>query len=433
MQTSLHGIAEAAKQHKRKRFRSLYSCFNRVLLEQAYRELNKDAAAGIDGVTYEEYGGNLQCNLLDLEERLKGKRYHAKLVRRVFIPKAGGGQRPLGIPALEDKIVQNLARRILELLFEPLFLDCSYAYRPDRSARQAVENLQNELRQKYVWVVESDIKSFFDTIDHDQLIEMVKTRVDDEAFIRLIRKWLNAGVLNSDETVDMPTGGTPQGGVISPILANIYLHFVLDRWFDGDVKKKSGGEAYMIRYADDFVTAFRYHRHAASFLRRLPARLEKFSLKLAPDKTRKLMFNRFRKSESGVFSFLGFEFRRIVTRKGKDTVKLRTDSKRMRRIVREFKEWCKNHRHKRIAWIMGMVKAKLRGLRNYFGVRGNSAFLRNLNLIFRRTLYRWLNRRSERKSYAWPTLSRIWTMYNVSSLRRLDNEGYQLSFLQFLC
>lgn len=432
MQTSLHGIAEAAKQHRRKRFRSLYGCFNRVLLETSYRELNKDAAAGIDGVTYEEYGTNLVANLLDLEDRLKRKAYHARLVRRVFIPKAGGGQRPLGIPALEDKIVQNLARRILEALFEPLFLDCSYAYRPYRSARQAVEDLQKEIRQKYTWVVEADIKSFFDTIDHEQLIAMVKTRVDDEAFVRLIRKWLNAGVLNPDNTISNPDGGTPQGSVISPILANIYLHFVLDRWFDGDVRKNSGGDAHLVRYADDFVAAFRYHRHAASFLRRLPNRLGKFSLKLAPEKTRKLMFNRFRKTDSGVFSFLGFEFRRITTRRGIDTVRLRTDPKRMRRIVCAFKEWCKAHRHKRIAWIMGMVKSKLRGLRNYYGVVGNSIFVRNINSLFGTTLYRWLNRRSERRSYSWPTFSHIWKMYNVSSLSRLDNEGFQLSFLPFL-
>jgi group II intron reverse transcriptase/maturase len=433
MQTSLHGIIEAAKKNKRKRFRSLYGCFNLALLEESYRELNKDAAAGIDSVTYEEYGKDLQRNLIDLENRLKRKAYHAKLVRRVYIPKASGGQRPLGIPALEDKIVQNLARRILELLFEPLFLDCSYAYRPGRSARQAVEELQDEIRNKYVWVVEADIKSFFDTINHDLLIEMVEKRVDDRAFVYLIRKWLNAGVLNADKTVERPQSGTPQGGVISPILANIYLHFVLDVWFTGDVGKKYNGEAHLTRYADDFVAAFRYHRDAASFLRRLKNRLEKYSLKLAQDKTRKLMFNRFRKSESEVFSFLGFEFRWATSRKGNDHVCIRTDSKRCRRIVREFKEWCKSHRHKRIAWIMGMVKAKLRGLRNYFGVIGNSDFLRNVNLLFRKTLYRWLNRRSERKSYAWPTFSRIWEMYNVSSLRRLDNEGLQLSLVPYLC
>jgi hypothetical protein len=262
---------------------------------------------------------------------------------------------------------------------------------------------------------------------------MVEKRVDDRPFVYLIRKWLNAGVLNTDQTVERPHNGTPQGGVISPILANIYLHFVLDGWFTGDVGKKYSGEAFLTRYADDFVAAFRYHRDAASFLRRLKTRLEKYSLKLAPDKTRKLMFNRFRKSESEVFSFLGFEFRWTATRKGKDHVCLRTDSNRLRRIVREFKEWCKCHRHKRIAWIMGMVKAKLRGLRNYFGVTGNSDFLRNVNLLFRKTLYRWLNRRSERKSYAWPTFSRIWEMYNVSSLRRLDNEGLQLSLVPYLC
>jgi RNA-directed DNA polymerase len=432
MQTSLHGIAEAAKQHKRKRFLSLYSCFNRVLLEESYRELNRNAVAGVDEVTYDEYGKNLLSNLIDLEGRLKRKAYHAKLVRRTFIPKASGGQRPLGIPAFEDKIVQNLARRILEALFEPLFLECSYAYRPYRSARQAVEDLQTELREKYVWVVEADIKSFFDTINHDLLIEMVKTRVNDEAFIRLLRKWLNAGVLNTDGTVETPTRGTPQGGVISPILANIYLHFVLDRWFDGDVKKKCDGDAHMVRYADDFVTAFRYHRDAASFLRRLPRRLEKYSLKLAPEKTRKFMFNRFRKAESETFSFLGFVFRRVTTRRGIDTVSVRTDPKRLRRIVGEFKEWCKKNGNRRIAWIMGMVKAKLRGLRNYFGVTGNSACLRSLNLLFRSTLFRRLNRRSERKSYAWPVFSRIWTMYNVSSLRRLYDEGFQLSFLTFL-
>ena len=432
MQTSLHGIAEAAKRNRRRRFQSLYSCFNRVLLEESYRELNKNAAAGVDGVTYEEYGKDLQRNLLDLEDRLKRKAYHAKLVRRTFIPKASGGQRPLGIPALEDKIVQNLARRILEALFEPLFLECSYAYRPERSARQAVEQLREEIRNKYVWVVEADIKAFFDTINHDLLIEMVEKRVHDEAFTRLIRKWLNAGVLNLDGSIDRPQGGTPQGGIISPILANIYLHYVLDRWFYGDVKKRGSGEAYMVRYADDFIATFRYHADAASFLKRLPRRLGKFSLKLAPDKTRKLMFNRFQKYVSGSFSFLGFAYRWVRSAKGVDTVSLRTDPKRMRRIVRQFKEWCKGHRHKRIAWIMGMVKAKLRGLRNYFGVRGNSVFLKQVNLLFRRTLYRWLNRRNERKSYTWPVFTRIWKTYNVSSLQRLYDEGMQTSLLPYL-
>jgi RNA-directed DNA polymerase len=433
MQTSLHGIAEAARRHRRRRFRSLYSCFNRVLLEQSYRELNKGAAAGVDGVTYEAYGKDLQRNLLNLEQRLKSKRYHAKLVRRAFIPKPTGGQRPLGIPALEDKIVQNLGRRLLEALFEPLFLECSYAYRPGRSARQAAQQLQEQLRYVYVWVVEADITSFFESIDHDLLVEMLRTRIKDEAFIRLIQKWLRAGVLHRDGSVEKRESGTPQGGIISPVLANIYLHFALDRWFETEVKRASDGEALLVRYADDFVAAFRYHRDASRFHRSLRRRMAKFSLGLAEAKTRKVQFNRFKKAESGTFSFLGFEFRRVVTRRGFDTVRIRTDRKRVGRIVKGFSEWCRTHRNMRMWWIMAMVKAKLRGLREYFGVPGNSASLRELNLLFRRTLYRWLNRRSERRSYTWVTFGRMWDMHNVSSLRRLYAEGYQLSFLPFVC
>ena len=432
MQTSLHGIAQAAQRCKRRRFRSLYSFFNRVMLEQAYRELNKDAAAGVDSVTYEEYGKNLQRNLIDLEERLKQKRYHARLVRRVFIPKSNGGQRPLGIPALEDKIVQNLARRILEALFEPLFLDCSFAYRPHLSARQAVETLQEEIRRKYVWVVEADIRKFFDSIDHELLVKMLELRVDDRSFIRLIRKWLNAGVLNPDGSVDHPQNGTPQGSIVSPVLANIYLHYALDKWFKSDVERKSDGNAFLVRYADDFVAAFRYHRDAASFHRRLKTRLAKFSLILSEEKTRKLMFNRFHKKESETFRFLGFEFRWITTRRGIDTVRITTDPQRMRRIAANFKEWCRIHRDKRMAWIMGMVKSKLNGLKNYFGVVGNSKRVRQIYDIFRYTLYRWLNRRSERKSYNWQTFMQMWDYYNVSNLSRLNNEGLQLSFLQYL-
>jgi group II intron reverse transcriptase/maturase len=400
-----------------------------VLLEQSYRELNKDAAPGVDGVTYSEYGKDLQRNLLNLEQRLKNKRYHAKLVRRTYIPKPTSGQRPLGIPALEDKIVQNLARRILEALFEPLFLDCSYAYRPGRSAREAAQVLQEQLRYTYVWVVEADIKSFFDSLNHDLLVEMLRKRINDEAFIRLIQKWLRAGVLHKDGSVEARQCGSPQGGVISPVLANIYLHFTLDRWFESDVRKKSGGEALLVRYADDFVTAFRYHRDAARFLRRLRRRMAKCSLSLAEKKTRKLQFNRFKKAQSCTFTFLGFVYRRIVTRRGYDTVSIRTDRKRQRRIVKQFSDWCRTHRNKRMWCIMGMVKAKLRGIREYYGVTGNSNSLRELNLLFRRTLYRWLNRRSERRSYNWTTFGRVWDMHNVSSLQRLYAEGYQLSFL----
>ena len=402
------------------------------MLEQSYRELNKNAAVGVDSVTYEEYGRNLQDNLINLEQRLKQKRYRAKLVRRAFIPKSNGEQRPLGIPALEDKIVQNLARRILEALYEPLFADCSYAYRPNLSARQAVEKLQEQLRHKFVWVVEADIRKFFDSINHEILIQMLEKRVNDQAFIRLIRKWLNAGVLNADGSVEQPTCGTPQGGIVSPILANIYLHYALDLWYKNDIEKRSGGESLFVRYADDFVAAFRYHKDAASFYRRLKTRLKKFSLDVAEEKTRKLMFNRFRKEASETFSFLGFEFRWVKTRRGIDTVRVTTSPKRLQRIAAEFTAWCKKHCNRRIAWIMGMVKAKLMGLRNYFGVPGNSIQVRKVYSIFKLILYRRLNRRSERRSYNWKTFMQMWDYFNVSHLQRLNNEGIQLSFAQYL-
>jgi group II intron reverse transcriptase/maturase len=432
MRTSLHGIAQAAQAHRRKRFRGLYGCFNRVLLEQAFRDLNKKAVPGVDGVAYHEYEQNLERNLADLEERLKTKRYRARLVRRTFIAKANGGQRPLGIPALEDKIVQNLARRILEILFEPLFLDCSYAYRPHRSARMAAEKVQEELRGRYSWVVEADIKSFFDTIDHERLIEMIKTRVDDEAFIRLIRKWLKAGVLTPRGEVERPTEGTPQGGLVSPVLANIYLHFALDKWFEEEVKKKAKGETVLIRYADDFVAAFRYHGEAARYQRELKKRLEEFGLAVAEEKTRKLMFNRFRKDESETFDFLGFEFRHIVSRKGHDTVWMRTSPRRQRRIVKAFALWLRKNLSKRSVWLLGMVKTKLKGLREYFGVRGNSAAVRRMHDLFYRTCFRLFNRRSQRKSMTWPQFGRMWNAYNVSSLRRLCDSGQQMTLLPCL-
>jgi RNA-directed DNA polymerase len=216
MQTSLHVIANAARRDKNKRFRSLYSLFNRVLLEEAFRKLNRKSASGVDEVTWQEYESNLEENLIDLEERLKQKRYWPRYVKRVYIPKPNGKKRPLGILVLEDKIVQQLATDILMALFEPLFLDCSYAYRPNRSAKQAVSDLHYNIQQEYVWVVEADIKGFFDHIDHLWLLKMVEKRVNDRAFIGLISRFLKSGIRLPDGTTEYPEYGTPQGGVSTP-------------------------------------------------------------------------------------------------------------------------------------------------------------------------------------------------------------------------
>lgn len=434
MQTSLPAIAQAARKEKGRRFRGLYSMLNRANFEVAYQELHKNAAAGEDGVTYREYGKNLVQNLADLELRLKEKRYRAKLVKRVFIPKGNGKERPLGIPALEDKIVQYVVREILQALFESLFFDSSYAYRPHRSPRQAVEKLRDELMSQYVWVVECDIAGFFDNINHVWMIKMLESRINDKALIGLIRKWLRAGVLKPDGAIEYPERGTPQGTIISPILANIYLHFVLDQWFERTVKQAMTGRAILVRYADDFVAGFKYHADAARFYRMLPERLKKFGLTVAKEKTRKFMFNRFRKEDSETFEFLGFEYRWIKSRKGKDIIHVRTSRKKLRKIIQELKQWVLKHSSKRLKWIMGMIKAKLRGLYTYFGVIGNSASLKEIYNLYCRTLYHLLNRRSQRKSFNWKTFSYIVRFHGIVRYKsNLFDTGIQLSLLSHLC
>jgi len=433
MQTSIHVIANAARRDRSKRFRSLYSLFNRVVLEKAFRKLNRKSVSGVDKVTWKEYESNLEANLIDLEERLKQKRYWPRYLKRVYLPKPNGKKRPIGIPILEDKIVQQVASDILNALFEPLFLDCSYAYRPDRSAKQAVADLQHEIRYMYSWVVEADIKSFFDRIDHEKLLKMVEQRVNDRAFVGLLRRFLKAGILMPDGTKEYPEFGTPQGGVVSPVLANIYLHYVLDIWFERKFKAQCKGHAVIKRYADDFVTAFRLHDDAAKFLKALRKRLEEFGLEVAEEKTRKLMFNRFDRFRSETFVFLGYEFRRSVSKLGKaDCVTTRMCRKRLRRTVNNFALWCRGHRDRRIAWIMGMVKAKLTGIRNYFNLPGNSERMKEVETLFQRKLYFWMNRRSERRSYNKKTFMIMWKQFIYKKSRRLTVDGIQLNFLSGL-
>ena len=433
MQTSIHVIANAARRDKSKRFCSLYSLFNRVVLEKAFRKLNRKSVSGVDSVTWKEYESNLEANLIDLEERLKQKRYWPRYLKRVYLPKPNGKKRPIGIPILEDKIVQQVASDILNALFEPLFLDCSHAYRPDRSAKQAVADLQHEIRYMYTWVVEADIKRFFDRIDHEKLLKMVEQRVNDKAFVGLLRRFLKAGILMPDGTKEYPEFGTPQGGVVSPVLANIYLHYVLDLWFERRFKAQCKGHSVLTRYADDFVTAFRLHEDAAKFLKALRERLVEFGLEVAKDKTRKLMFSRFDRFRSETFGFLGYEFRRSLSKLGKaDCVTTKMCRKRLCRTVNDFAQWCRGHRDRRIAWIMGMVQAKLTGIRNYFGLPGNSERMKEVETLFQRKLYFWMNRRSERKSYNKKTFMIMWKQFMYKKSRRLVSDGIQMNFLSSL-
>lgn len=418
MQTSLWGIANRAASHKSHRFRNLYGLLTEENLRWCWKLLRKDAAPGVDKVDYRQYQENLEANIHDLVERLKGKRYRAKLVRRRYIPKLNGKMRPLGIPATEDKLVQVAVAKILEAIYEEDFLPCSYGYRPKRGPQDAATELNHALHYgKYCWVVEADIKGFFDNIDHQWMIEMLEERIDDQAFLRLIRKWLRAGVLETDGQVVHPITGTPQGGIVSPVLANIYLHYALDLWFERIVKRRCQGEAMIIRFADDFVCGFQHRNEAEAFYRDLGPRLAKFGLEVAPDKTRILRFCRFDLAGSGRFDFLGFEYYWDRTRRGRSGVKRRTSRKKLRASVANVTDWVKRNRHLPLRRLMRTLKAKLTGYWNYYGVIGNYESLAQFFYQSKRILFKWLNRRSQRKSYTWGRFKRLLNLFGVPGPR----------------
>ena len=374
---------------------------NGPMLYRCWQRIRKNAAYGVDKVSAEEYGKHLTGNIRQLVDRLKRKSYRARLIRRHYIPKGNGKMRPLGIPVVEDKLLQLAVVEILQAIYEQDFLRCSYGYRPKVGALDAVDKLTIKLQfGRYGRVVEADIKGFFDNIDHERLLEMLGERIDDQALLRLIGKWLKAGVLDTNGEVIHPAAGTPQGGIVSPILANIYLHYCLDEWFQHVVKKHCRGEACLIRYADDFVCAFEREDDAERFYRVLGKRLEKFGLELSAEKTRVIAFDR-REPKPAGFEFLGFEFRWGQDRQGKAHVERRTSRKKLRSSLDRFTEWCRQKRHCSVKDWFKELKPKLQGYYNYYGVSGNYASLQQFFGEAMQILRKWLNRRSQRKSYSW--------------------------------
>jgi RNA-directed DNA polymerase len=418
MPTSLQGIAKKAASQQGYRFRNLYGMLDEDFLRQCWRDIRKDAAAGVDQVSAQAYEQHLDENLHRLVERLKQKRYRAKLVRRHYIPKGDGTQRPLGIPAVEDKLLQLAVARLLEAIYAQDFLRCSYGYRPQVGALEAVDTLTIKLQfGRYAWVVEADLKKFFDTIDHDGMVRMLAERIDDGALLRLIRKWLKAGVLDTDGTVLHPVTGTPQGGTVSPILANVFLHYALDLWFEKGVKQHCRGEAWLLRYADDFVCAFEDQADAERFSNVLGQRLEKFGLELSGAKTRIIPFSRHRQAGKTSFEFLGFEFRWGKDRKGRDHLKRRTARKKLRASLKRFTVWCKENRHRRLPVLFQRRNATLRGYYHYYGVHGNAASLKEFFNQTIRLLLKWLNRRSQRHSYTWQGYTAVLERFQVARPR----------------
>lgn len=406
LQTSLKDIERKARYKENHKFKNLYGLLNRWNLGQSWYYINKRASKGIDKIDAKEFEENLTQEVIKLEKELINGAYRTNLVRRTYIDKLNGDKRPLGIPTVRDKLLQTTCSKILEAIYEPKFLNTRYGYRKGKGAKDAVKHLSRELNfGKYGYIVEADIKGYFQNINHDILLDMIRYDINDKRFVNLIAKWLKAGIMTEENIIEKPHKGTPQGGVISPILANIYLHYILDLWFEIVVKKHLEGEGMMIAYADDFVCGFRYKRDAERFMKALDRRFNKFGLELAKEKTNLIKFSRFSKERNGNFDFLGFTYKWIISKKGKDIIRYTTSKKKFNASVQKLKQWIKENRNKRIRRIIDLFNIKLKGYYNYYGVAGNYRMLEKMDMIAKRLLYKWLNRRSQRRSFNWKEFS----------------------------
>jgi group II intron reverse transcriptase/maturase len=412
--TKLERIAKLARERRGEALTTLAHHIDLEWLEEAHRRTRKDGATGIDGQTAKQYAAELEKNLGSLLDRAKSGDYVAPPVRRAHIPKGDGDEtRPIGIPTFEDKVLQRAIAMVLEAVYEQDFLDCSYGFRPRRSAHQAIDVLwKHAMQMGGGWVVEVDIRTFFDTLDHTHLREIVRRRVRDGVLLRLVGKWLSAGVLTT-RGIEYAAAGTPQGGVISPVLANIYLHEVLDVWFEKDVKPRLKGRAVVIRYADDVVILFEQEGDARRVLDVLPKRFGKYGLTIHPEKTRLVDFRRPRRGgpKPGVFNLLGFRHYWAHSRRGTWIVKKMTAGDRLRRAIKRVAEWCKQHRNRPLQAQWQILCAKLRGHYAYYGVRGNSAALYRFLLEVVRRWRRCLARRSQRSFASWIRMNRILAHY----------------------
>jgi RNA-directed DNA polymerase len=406
MSPGLVKVVERAQREPEGRFHALAHLIDVPALERAYRRQRADAAVGVDGVTKEQYGRELEANLQSLHARLKAQRYRHQPIRRVHIPKGQGKTRPIGISAFEDKLVQDAVREVLEAIDEQDFLRGSYGFRPGRSAHDAVRRLDQIVHRGEVrWIFEADIVSFFDSLDRTELKKMLEVRVADGALLRLIGKCLHVGVLDG-EAYGEPELGTVQGSVLSPLLGNVYLHYVLDLWFETEVKPRLGGKATLIRYCDDFIIGFEREDDARRVLAVLGKRLGRFGLILHPDKTRLLPFGRPpQEQHSGkglaTFDFLGFTFYWARSRQGHWGMWCKTRRASLRRAKTAIYDWCRRHRHQPIEAQHAALGQRLRGHYNYCGVSGNFRSVLRVVEATKRAWYKWLCRRSQRKRLNW--------------------------------
>jgi RNA-directed DNA polymerase len=407
METQLERIAEVAKAKPKERFTSLIHLINKETLIQCHKEMNERKASGVDSETKEMYNDKLEENVEELLDRMKRQSYKPQPVRRVYIPKPGSDKkRPLGIPAYEDKLVQAALAKILNVIYEQEFIECSFGFRPNRGCHDALKLLDKILSDKDIkYVVDTDIKGFFDNVDHEWMMKFIEHRIADVNICRLIRRVLKAGVIEAGIKYDTPQG-TPQGGVVSPILANIYLHYVIDIWYEEIVRKQCKGKAYMIRYADDNVFCFQYKEEAYKFYESLINRLEKFKLEIAKEKTKIIKLAKYEDNDEDdqngkSFDFLGFTHFLGKDKNGIKRIRRKTSKKKYKNSITRCKEWIKNNRTMPTKMFMKTMKSKMQGHCNYYGLIDNRRALGNFIDTCISLIYKWLNRRSQMKSFNW--------------------------------
>ena len=430
MATDLTRIGEKARKEPELVFTSLYHHICDVdNLRACYDTLEARKATGVDGVTKQEYGRKLEENLRELSERLKRMGYRPGPKRRSYLPKPGSAKgRPLGISNLEDKIVELAVKRTLEPIYEAVFEDSSHGYRPERSQHQCLEALGRTIQQNKVsHVVEADVRSFFDRVNHEWMVKFLRHRIGDERVIRLIIRMLKSGIME-DGLVRATQEGTPQGSIISPLLSNIYLHYVLDLWFSRRVSRQCRGEAYYFRFADDFLACFQHKSDAEDFQRRLKDRLEGFGLELAEEKTRCIEFGRYarenaykRGEKPKEFTFLGFTHYCGKTRQGYFKVKRRTSRKKLGQSLRKFTDWAKKARRVlRKGEMLRQARARVIGHLNYYAITDNAERCSFYVYRVKHILFKWLNRKSQRKAYTWESFTQalIWVKWPQPRIRK---------------